>query len=353
MMREKKKLNGLMKNRIFQIGYRIASFEGIVMVIAFIAVFLIFSIIADNFLTGFAISNIITFASVYGIIVIGVCLLMISGELDLSVGSNFAATGFIFGHLLIAGIHPVLAMLIAMMFSTLLGLVNGLIVVYSGIPSFIVTMGTLLAYRGLARFLGTIGESSGGSVSYRPEPAPLLFSILNRSFLPINKLFNSASNFRTSTFWFLGIIIITTIVLRYTRYGNWVFATGGNLEAAIAQGVNVKLVKIVNFMLVGLFVGLGSVIFFAQRLSISESIGRGVEFTALAACVLGGAKLQGGKGSIIAAAIGILLISMLEQGLVLMGVGTTIFWGIVGLIIIISMIFNNFIEKRTEIFIPK
>ena len=350
MISKKKESNGSIRGRISKLGYSLASFDGIVMVFAFIVVFVFFSIAADNFLTAFALSNVVTFGSIYGIIVVGVCFLMISGEFDLSVGSNFVLTAFIFAQLLIAGVHPVLAMSLCLMAAALLGLINGLIVVWSGIPSFIVTLGTLLAYRGIARALGSAG---GGMSSFIPDEKPLLFSILNGNLQPFNQLFNPAANFHVSTFWFVLIIIIMSIILSRTPYGSWVFATGGNLEAAAAQGVNVKRVKITNFVISGLLAGVAAVAFFANRSSVNELVGSGVELQAVAACVIGGTRLRGGKGSIIGAALGILLISMLEQGLVLMGVSNQIFWGIVGLIIIISMILNNFLENKTATIVTK
>jgi len=106
-------------------------------------VFLFFAFGAPNFLTAYALSNVLTFASIYGIVVVGVAFLMISGEFDLSVGSNLAVAGYIFLLSLLAGIPPVAAMLLALGVSTLLGLINGLIVVFTGIPSFIATLGTL------------------------------------------------------------------------------------------------------------------------------------------------------------------------------------------------------------------
>jgi len=350
MSLKNKESNASMRGRFSRLGYSLISFDGIVMVFAFIIVFVFFSIAADNFLTAFALSNVITFGSTYGIIVIGVCFLMISGEFDLSVGSNFALTAFIFSYLLLAGVYPVLAMFLSLIAASLMGLINGLIVVWSGIPSFIVTLGTLLAYRGLARAFGSAG---GGMSSYIPDETPLLFSILNGNIQVLNQLFSPAANFHASTFWFVLVIVVMTIILRRTPYGSWVFATGGNMEAAAAQGVNIRRVKVTNFLVSGFLAGVAAVVFFAHRSSINELVGSGIELQAVAAAVIGGTRLRGGKGSIIGAALGILLISMLEQGLVLMGVGNQIFWGIVGLIIIASMVMNNFLETRTKTLIQK
>lgn len=320
---------------------RIAEYPETVTLVTLVLVFLVFSVIAPNFLGFYALSNILTFASVFGIVVIGMAFLMISGEFDLSVGSNLAVAGYVFLLSLLAGVPPVLAMLIALAVSALLGLINGLIVVSSGIPSFIATLGTLLAYRGLARVLG------GAQVtSYTPETKPALFAILNGYMTPINQLFQPAGNLRVSSLWFIGLMMVMSLVLLRTRHGNWTFAVGGNPAAALAQGVNVKRVKLINFVLSGFLAGLAGVILFAQRSSMNELIGDGLELTAVAAAVIGGVPLTGGAGTIVGACLGMLLLSMLEQGLVLMGVPNEVFRGVVGAIIIVSVIANTYLGRR-------
>jgi simple sugar transport system permease protein len=131
-----------------------------------------------------------------------------------------------------------------------------------------------------------------------------------------------------------------------TRFGNWVFAVGGNPGAALSQGINIKRVKLVNFVLSGLFAGLAGVILFAQRSSMNELLGEGLELIAVAASVIGGVLLTGGYGTIVGAAMGILLLSMLEQGLVLMGVPNDVFRGIVGTIIIASVVANTYLGRQ-------
>ena len=311
--------------------------------ITLLLVFLFFAFSAPNFLTAYALSNVLTFASIYGIVVVGVAFLMISGEFDLSVGSNLAVAGYIFLLSLLAGIPPVVAMLLALGVSTLLGLINGLIVVFTGIPSFIATLGTLLAYRGLVRALG------GGQVtSYAPESKPLLFVALNDYITPLNQLFDPAGNFRVSSLWFIGLVAVFSFVLMRTSHGNWTFAVGGNPGAALAQGVNVKRIKLINFVLSGFLAGLAGVILFAQRSSMNELIGDGLELNVVAAAVIGGVSLNGGTGTIIGAAVGMVILSMLEQGLVLMGVTNELFQGVVGAIIIISVIVNIYLKREQE-----
>jgi simple sugar transport system permease protein len=322
-----------------QFRYRLAEFPEAVALVSFLIVALIFSFTAEHFLTPVAISNILSFTSILGIIVVGVAMLMIAGEFDLSVGSTFAVASFVFALTMNAGVPPFPAMLIALLISALLGVVNGLIVIWSGIPSFIATLGTMLAYRGIARAIG------GGGFAKYTESKPVLFSILNGAIDPLNQLCEPVANFRLSIFWFLLIAVVMAIILMRTRFGNWIFATGGNPGAALAQGVPVKRVKVVTFTLTGLLTGIASVMQFAHRTSVDPLRGGGWELIAVAACVIGGVQLAGGVGTIFGATVGILLLQMLEQGLVLMGVSVQVFRAVAGLILMLSVVLNTYLGR--------
>jgi simple sugar transport system permease protein len=288
-----------------------------------------------------AISNILTFASITGIVVVGVAMLMISGEFDLSVGSTFAVASYIFAlSVENVGMHPILAILLALIVCALLGLINGLIVTGTGIPSFITTLGTMLAYRGIARALG------GGDFARCTGDRLALFDFLNGAIGPINQLFTPASNFRVSIIWFIVIAAVMSLVLRRTRYGNWVFSVGGNPGAALSQGVPVKRVKVSNFVLTGLLAGIASVLQFAHYLSVDPLRGEGMELVAVAASVIGGVYLTGGYGTIFGACVGMLLLQMLEQGLVLMQIPVQVFQAVAGLILIIAVISNTYLSKQ-------
>jgi len=321
-----------------RLRYSLANFPEIVALVSFLLVFVFFTVAAEHFLTLVALSNILSFASILGIIIVGVAMLMIAGEFDLSVGSNFAVASFVFALTMNAGIAPLPAMLFAVLISALLGALNGVIVIRTGIPSFIATLGTMLAYRGIARAIG-----GGGLVKY-VESRPVLFGILNGAIDPLNQLFEPVANFRVSIIWFILIVVVMSIILRRTRFGNWVFATGGNPGAALAQGVPVKWVKLMAFTLTGLLTGVASVMQFAQRTSVDPLRGEGWELIAVASCVIGGVKLTGGVGTILGAIVGILLLQMLEQGLVLMGLSVQIFRSVAGLILMLSVILNTYLS---------
>jgi simple sugar transport system permease protein len=323
-----------------RLRFSLTNFSEIVALISFLALFVFFAIAADNFLTGFALANILTFASITGIVVVGVAMLMIAGEFDLSVGSVFAVASYVFALSMNAGVPPVLAMVLALAASCLLGLINGLIVTGTGIPSFITTLGTMLAYRGIARALG------GGDFAQYLGDRNLLFGVLNGAIEPLNQLFDPPSNFRVSILWFLLIAVIMALTLRRSPFGNWVYAVGGNPGAALSQGVAVKRVKLICFVLTALLAGFAGIMQFSHRLSVDPLRGAGMELVAVAACVIGGIRLTGGYGTILGACIGVLLLQTLEQGLVLMQIPVQVFRAVAGLILLIAVIVNTFLSRE-------
>jgi simple sugar transport system permease protein len=321
--------------------YRLAEFPEAVVLVSFGIVFLFFSFFADHFLTPVALTNILSFSSILGIMVVGVAMLMICGEFDLSVGANFAVASYVFAFALNGGIPPVPAMILSIAVSALLGLLNGAIVVWTGIPSFIATLGTMLAYRGIARAIG------GGMLAKYVESTPALFVVLNGAIDRFNLLFEPVANLRVSILWFIVFAILGAIVLRRSRFGNWVYATGGNPGAALAQGVPVRRVKLITFTLVGVMVGIASVMQFSHRTSVDPLRGDGMELLAVAACVIGGIKLTGGIGTIFGAVVGVLMLLTLEQGLVLMGMSVQVFRAVAGLVLMLSVILNTYLLRSS------
>ena len=193
---------------------RLADIPVLVGLLTFAFLFVLFSITAENFLTLVSLTNILTIASIKGIFVIGVAMLMISGELDLSVGSILAVAAFVFAITLESGMSPLLAFTLALVISGILGLINGQIVTRTGIPSFIATLGTLLAYRGIARGIG------GADFARFTGERPFLFSVLNGDIDFINELAFPAGNARIGIIWFALFTLIAAVVMARSRYGS-------------------------------------------------------------------------------------------------------------------------------------
>ncbi len=330
----------IIADKVAAARHRLSYIPEAVVLISFLLLFSFFSIFAPHFLTALSIGNILTFGSITGIIVIGVGMLMVSGEFDLSVGSNFALASYILAISLNAGIPVALGILMAVAVSSFLGFVNGWIVTKTNIPSFIATLGTMLAYRGIVRAVG-----GGSFASYKGEEIPI-FKVLNGDFTLLNNLFNVQA-FRTSMIWFIILAVIFIIILMRTKFGNWVYAVGGLAAAARAQGVNVNYVKIMCFTITGFLVGIASILQFSHRLSVDPLRGDGIEMIAVAASAIGGIRLTGGFGTIVGALLGAFLLQMLDQGLVLMGIPIQVFQASIGLIIIISVISNTYLGKSS------
>jgi simple sugar transport system permease protein len=274
------------------------------------------------------------------VVTIGVTLLMISGEFDLSVGSMMAIGGYLFGQQAAKG-TPLLGLLLALLIPAVLGALNGLILIATRIPSFIVTLGTRSIYRGLAWII------SGGALLQLTEDLPI-YEALNGRLEVVDKLFEGA-NFRTSLVWLLGLLLLVQYLLIRTDYGNHVFAAGGNRAAAAAQGVNIPRVKLVNFIITGTLAGFAGVLLFSQFKTVRVATGAGTELSAIAAAVVGGALLRGGSGSIWGALVGVLLISTLRTGVILLNIPfipADNFEAVVGVAIIGAVVFNDWLRRR-------
>lgn len=306
-----------------------------------LVVFLLFSVFVPHFFTLRSISGIINAATLTGMVTIGVTLLMISGEFDLSVGALMAMGGYLYGMNTVDGGSPALALLLAILVPALLGALNGLILIWTGIPSFIVTLGTRSIYRGAVWVL------SGGALLQTMQKLAI-YDVLNGRLDIINDLVRGA-NFRTASLWLLGMALLFQYVLTRTRFGNHVFSAGGDPSAAAAQGVNVKRVKVINFIISGALAGFAGVLLFSQFRTVRVATGAGTELAAIAAAVVGGASLTGGVGSIWGALIGVFLISALRTGVILLDIPfipADNFEAVVGATIVAAVILNNWIRSR-------
>jgi simple sugar transport system permease protein len=303
-------------------------------------IFVLLSIFVPKFFSFRSITGIINASTLTGAIAIGMTMLMISGEFDLSVGALMAVGGYLFGGLAMAG-QPMLGLLLALVVTALLGVINGMILVSTGIPSFIVTLGTKYLYRGLLWVI------TAGTMLQTVDRLPI-YNILNGRLEFLNQFFKQA-NFRNSLIWLMVLVILFQIILSRTRFGNHVFAVGGNAGAALGQGVNVRKVKILCFAISGLMAGISGILLFSQYYTVRVASGDGMDLYAIAAAVVGGTLITGGAGSIWGALIGALIISMLRSGVVLMNISfipADNFEAIVGVTIILAAIFNNYLRNR-------
>jgi len=311
---------------------RIVRVPELMVLVAIVIVVIGFVISAPTtFLSARNIGAFMTSAAQLGVVAVGASILIIAGEFDISVGSNYAFSGIVIGLLSTsAGLPTWLAVIIGLLISTSIGLSNGLITLAARIPSFITTLGTWLVWFGL-----TLAVSKGFFVSAPPhDPFIAVFGGL------------IGYQFYSSIFWWLGIGVVAIVLLGRTPLGNWIFAVGGNTEAARAVGVPAGRVKLFAFGLIGFLAGVSAVFTLGQQGSMAPLYGQNLALQAIAASVIGGCSLSGGAGSVIGAMLGAILMSMINGGLILAGAPTFWYQTFVGAIVLIAVVINTSISRR-------
>ena len=307
--------------------------------ITLVIVFVLFSIFVPNFLTWRSMAGIVNAATLTGVVTVGVTLLMIAGEFDLSVGPMMAMGGYLYAMNTMEGGNPAVAVLLALLITGVMGAVNGLIVTRTGIPSFITTLSTMWVYRGLVWIL------SQGQMLQTVEKF-FVYDLFNGRLAVVADAIKGA-NFRSAALWWIALVLFFQFLLTRSRFGNHVFATGGSIDAAGATGVNVKRTKVMCFIISGLLSGFAGILLFSQYKTVKIASGAGTELLAIASAVVGGTSLAGGYGSIIGGFLGVLIISMLRTGVVLTNlIPADNFEAIVGVTIIAAVVFNNWIHSK-------
>lgn len=268
-----------------------------------------------------------------GLVAIGVTVLMIAGEFDLSVGSVFALAPMTAAVLMEQNVPFLPAALIGLLVAALVGLLNGIITLRFGIPSFITTLGTLYIARSLTVVI------SGGFPPLLPDNVP---AWLFTTFIGPGGLV------RLSLIWFLVIALLMGGLLSLTNFGNWIKSTGGFLEAASSLGIPVNRVKMTCFVLSSVLAGFAGLIQVLRLGSPLPSIGEGLELQAVAAAVIGGTALTGGIGTVLGAIVGALLIRVIDNGLVLSSVDANWFKFAIGALTILAVIANAWLRRTAR-----
>ncbi len=301
-------------------------------VVAVIVLFIVFSALAPTlFPARLTYISIMAVAAELGIISIGVTLLMIGGHFDLSVGAVLGLTSYVAVVLMRDfGIHPVPASMIAISVGALLGLLNGFLVVRFRIHSFVVTLGTMLIWRGVLIAL------TGGFPMTVTIPQGFK-DVMSGPLL---------GGFRMSMLWFFAVGILATILLVRTKFGNWVQAIGQNANAARNLGVPVERVTILLFVITSSLAALAGIIQVARFASVDALRGEGMELQAVAVTVIGGTLLSGGYGSVVGTMLGAITFGMIQVGLVLAGAPGHFFRTLTGVIVVGAVILNTTVARR-------
>jgi simple sugar transport system permease protein len=276
--------------------------------------------------------GILGFLPEMALVAVGVTLLMICGEFDLSVGSVFALMPMTMAVLMVNGLGFWPAMAAGLLLCAFVGFINGWLTIRFDIPSFITTLGMLFMARSM-----TVVVSGGFPPRLNMETIPEHLFV---SFVGPGELI------RASFLWFAGLAVLVHLLLSRTNFGNWVRATGGFLPAANAMGIPTSKVKIACFMICSMLAGFAGMIQVLRLGSPLPSLGEGLELQAVAAAVIGGTSLMGGIGSILGGIIGAVLIRVIDNGMVMSQVDSNWFKFAVGALTILAVIGNAWLRKR-------
>ena len=307
---------------------------------ALIVIIVVFSMLSPYY---FSTSNFLTMAShvaIYGLLAIGMLLVILTGGIDLSVGSTLGLCGVIAGalmegvtiHSLGVVYYPAVwvVVLLTCALGAFVGAVNGVLIAYFKVPAFVATLGVLYVARGVALLLtnGLTFNSLGGASE-----------LGNTGFdwLGFNRIFNVP----IGVVVLAGVAIIAIVLLNRTAFGRWVYSTGGNARAAELSGVPVKFTTVTVYMLSGVCAAVAGLVLSSQLTSAGPTAGTTYELTAIAAVVVGGAALTGGRGNVRGTLLGAFVIGFLSDGLVIIGVSS--YWQTVftGAVIVLAVLLNS------------
>lgn len=312
---------------------------------ALIVIIVVFSFLSPYY---FSVANFLTMAShvaIFGILAVGMLLVILNGGIDLSVGSTLGLCGVVAGFLMqgvtltwlgVIVYPPVwVVAVLACMLGAAVGLVNGLLIARFKVPAFVATLGVMYMARGLALLMtnGLTYNNLGG----KPELGNTGFDALG-----FDRLFGVP----TGVVVLAVIALIASIVLNRTAFGRWLYASGGNERAAELSGVPVKTVQVSVYVLSGICAAIAGLILSSQLTSAGPTAGTTYELTAIAAVVIGGAALTGGRGNVRGTLLGAFVIGFLSDGLVIIGISS--YWQTVftGAVIVLAVLLNAVQYRR-------
>lgn len=316
--------------RIMKLALQKPEMAGLLLLIVLV---ILFQFRSDGvFLSANNIRGILGLLPETALVAVGVTLLMICGEFDLSVGSVFALMPMTMAVLFVGGVPFWPAMFAGLAFCAAIGFLNGWLTIRFDIPSFITTLGMMFMARSL-----TVVVSGGFPPRIRPGEVP---SWLFTGFI------DAGGFVRASVLWFLGIAVLVSLLLSRTNFGNWVRATGGYLPAAQAMGIPTARVKIACFMICSVLAGFAGMIQALRLNSFLPSMGMGMELQAVAAAVIGGTSLMGGIGSILGGLIGATIIRTMDNGMVMSRIDASWFQFAIGALTIFAVVGNAWLRRR-------
>lgn len=290
-----------------------------------IILFIIVSVLNTSFLEPLNILNLLRQVSINALIAFGMTFVILTGGIDLSVGAILALSSALTAGMIVSGVDPIIAILVGCVLGAAMGMVNGLLITKGNMAPFIATLATMTIFRGL-----TLVYTKGNPITGLGDNH--LFQLFGRGYflgIPVPAV------------TMLVIFIILFIILHKTPFGRKTYAIGGNEKAAFISGIKVPRVKVMIYALSGLLAALAGAILTSRLNSAQPTAGTSYELDAIAAVVLGGTSLSGGKGRIVGTLIGALIIGTLNNGLNLLGVSSFYQMVVKGIVIIIAVLLDR------------
>lgn len=315
-----------MKNGKFSIGRFMR--KNVILLLLF-AMIIVFSFAQDKFFSFTNLTNIYNQNASLMLTACGLAMVMISGGIDLSIGYMASLCGVVAAILMKNhNVHYMVAILVAMLIGTLCGTLNGVLSNKLKIHTMIVTLATMTLFQGLSYI---ISQSKSFS-SLPPE-----FKFIGQGYL---------GKIPVSIFALVVIIAIVSFILNKTHYGRYIYAIGGNPDAAHLAGINVESVRLRTFAINGAMVGLAAVLLISRSGSASSAMGTSLQFDALTACILGGVSFVGGSGKVSNAVLGVLCLGVLSNGMQLIGWGIYVQYVVKALLLVSAIAFDMYTKKK-------
>ncbi len=302
-----------------------------------ILLFVVFSIASSNFLTSSNINSILLATAVNGVLAVGVTFVIITGGIDLSIGTGMTLTAVITGYFVtVAGVPAELGIFVGILAGAIMGLINGVVIAKLKVPAFIATLGMMMIAKGLSLI---ISSAKPFYFSLEPSGTGFVFQDIAKS---------TIGGVPMGAIIFIIAAVVASVILNKTLLGRYNFSIGSNEKATKLSGINTDVWLIAIHVLTGAFVGLAGVLMASRLNSAQPALGQGYELDAIAAVVIGGTSLSGGKGSISGTVIGAFLMSTLLNGLRILSVPQewqTVFTGV---IVIVAVFVDIYRRSKSE-----
>jgi simple sugar transport system permease protein len=327
--------------------------EGSIVVVTILAA-LYFSLKNSQFFTHANFVTLLPYFAPFAILAVGEVLLMVAGEIDLSIGSVYLFAPFMFYEFNQRGLSLIPCLILALVCSAVVGVINGIFTEIIGVSSFITTLGMLLGLGGLVLIISHAAPVAMPGAQVTTKTIHVTHVVNGHHItLPeqVNQIGTFAKIFGGGTYseliWALAIVVVAQVVLTLTRWGMYTIAAGGNKLGAAEAGINVRLTVIRNFIVCSTLAGLVGVLEAVRAQSVTPDTSGGAEtmFRAVSAAVIGGTLLAGGEGTAVGALFGALFLGILRDGLTLQGVNADYLDFILGLAILVAMVINVYVGR--------